>query len=240
MVASASSDRASQPREPVSAVLKRRVVKSAEQRRADILDAAVRLFGVRGFNETTVEEIAEAAGVAKGTIYLYFPSKDHILMALKKRFHEGLQARCAEVIGDAFERQSSGEPIDYRDAIDDIFDAIVAHNVENRDAVEVVVRQSFGPDLVQEALALEKDVLQLMAAAFQQAMELGLIHTSDPEMMAYIVNAAMRDNIVTCLCYEEPASLDRFVAAVKELLYKALAPEPLVSLPPRRPRLVAD
>jgi hypothetical protein len=50
------------------------------------------------------------------------------------------------------------------------------------------------------------------------------------------VNAAIRDNIASCLCYDEPADLDRLVTAAKSLLYKALAPE--AELPPRRPRLV--
>jgi hypothetical protein len=62
------------------------------------------------------------------------------------------------------------------------------------------------------------------------------VETEDPEMMAHLVNAAIRDNIASCLCYSEPEDLDRLVEAAKQLLYKALAPG--VELPPRRPRLV--
>jgi AcrR family transcriptional regulator len=212
-------------REAVSTVLKKRVVKPAAERREEILQAALRLFGEKGFNETTVEDIAEGAGVAKGTIYLYFPSKEHILLALKKQFSQGLERRCADVVTDAIERLGRGEKLDYREVIDDILDAMVEYNVEHRDAVEIVVRQVPGPDLVGEALELEKDYLQLIANAFREATEYGLIHTSDPEMAAYLINAAIRDNIVTCLCYSEPGDMDRLVAASKELLYKALAPQ---------------
>lgn len=219
----------------VSPVLKKRTVKPAEERKKDILEAALQLFASKGFNDTTMDDIALSAGVAKGTIYLYFESKERILLALKKAFHDGMHARCADVIADAIEHLSRGERLDYRDVIDELFDTMVAYNVERRDAVEVVVRQVPGPDLVQEALALETEMLALMANAFRQAMSFGIIHTSDPEMMAYLVNAAIRDNIVTCLCYEEPSNLARFVDAAKELLYKALAP---IDLPPRRPRAV--
>jgi TetR/AcrR family fatty acid metabolism transcriptional regulator len=47
-----------------------------------ILDAAVRVFAKKGFHATRVSEIADAAGVADGTIYLYFKSKDELLVSL--------------------------------------------------------------------------------------------------------------------------------------------------------------
>jgi AcrR family transcriptional regulator len=53
--------------------------------RARIFDAAMRLFAQRGFANTPVEEITEAADVAKGTFFNYFPTKESILEALAER-----------------------------------------------------------------------------------------------------------------------------------------------------------
>ncbi|MBV6434529.1 MAG: HTH-type transcriptional regulator BetI [Bryobacteraceae bacterium] len=53
----------------------------SEFRTAEILEAARRVFAEKGFSGATVDEIAEAAGLAKGTLYLYFPSKKEIYMA---------------------------------------------------------------------------------------------------------------------------------------------------------------
>jgi AcrR family transcriptional regulator len=50
----------------------------AEFRRRSIIDAACHVFGENGFELATVDAIAEAAGVAKGTVYLYYPSKQAI------------------------------------------------------------------------------------------------------------------------------------------------------------------
>ncbi len=50
-------------------------------RRHQIFNAAVKLFVEKGFTETSVHEIAEAAGVGKSTLYDYFPSKDEMLIA---------------------------------------------------------------------------------------------------------------------------------------------------------------
>lgn len=52
-----------------------------EFRRAEILDAAKKVFGNKGFDATRMEEIAKAAKLAKGTLYLYFRSKDEIYQA---------------------------------------------------------------------------------------------------------------------------------------------------------------
>src|ERR1700675_1934692 len=49
--------------------------------RERLFRAALDLFAQRGFAETTVEDITEAADVGKGTFFNYFPSKDHILLA---------------------------------------------------------------------------------------------------------------------------------------------------------------
>lgn len=51
-------------------------------KRERILDAAVRVLAKKGFHSTRVSEVAKAAGVADGTIYLYFKSKDELLVSL--------------------------------------------------------------------------------------------------------------------------------------------------------------
>jgi AcrR family transcriptional regulator len=222
--------------ERVSSVLKRRVVKPTEQRRREILEAALAAFTSTGFNDTTMETVAQAAGVAKGTVYLYFESKEHLLLALKKDFMRGLTDAIAEITAEAIEQLSAGKEIDYRDIIDDIFQTIVDYHCQHRGALEVVVRQNSGPDLVHEAIELEREFIQLLTSAFREGTNFGLVHTDDPEMTARLVNAAIRDNLAACLCYEEPKDLDRVVNGAKQLLYKALAPD--IEMPPRRPRLV--
>jgi AcrR family transcriptional regulator len=57
-----------------------------EVRREQILDAAAGVFLDRGLAEATMAEVAEAAGVAKGTVYLYFDSKSALLTALRARY----------------------------------------------------------------------------------------------------------------------------------------------------------
>jgi AcrR family transcriptional regulator len=57
--------------------------KKREATKQDILQAAARLFAARGFDATSVEDITEAADVAKGTFYYNFQSKEEVVIALR-------------------------------------------------------------------------------------------------------------------------------------------------------------
>jgi AcrR family transcriptional regulator len=66
-----------------------------------IVSAALRLIGRRGVKRLGMQEISEAAGVSRGTLYRYFPSKVHVLVAAanydERRFTEGLAAALASL-----------------------------------------------------------------------------------------------------------------------------------------------
>src|SRR5437588_239687 len=72
-----------------------------ERRSADIRErlfrSALHLFAQKGFAETTIKDITEAADVGKGTFFNYFPSKDHILIAFGEMQFGKLEAAVAEV-----------------------------------------------------------------------------------------------------------------------------------------------
>jgi len=57
-----------------------------DARPAELLEAALTLFVEKGFAATRSEEVAKAAGVSKGTLYLYFPSKEELLKAVIQHF----------------------------------------------------------------------------------------------------------------------------------------------------------
>src|SRR5437667_10227521 len=55
-----------------------------EFRSSEILEAARKVFAKKGFHDATVDDIANAAGVAKGTVYLYYRSKQEVYLAALK------------------------------------------------------------------------------------------------------------------------------------------------------------
>jgi TetR/AcrR family transcriptional regulator, fatty acid metabolism regulator protein len=78
-----------------------------ESRRRTILEAAVRIFAEQGFAAARTRDIAAAAGVAEGTIYLYFGGKDDLLLTA---FREKVDEFCSSVTSVL----SSGQPFEER------------------------------------------------------------------------------------------------------------------------------
>ncbi len=75
----------------------RRTRPTPEARRADLLDAAERCFAERGYHATTVDAIAERAGVSKGAFYWHFETKRDVFTALIDRMVGELHPRWLEL-----------------------------------------------------------------------------------------------------------------------------------------------
>ena len=69
-------------------------------RRKQILDAATQVFAEKGFHRATIKDIARVAGIADGTIYTYFASKDEVLLAVLDRLNETTERKQQFVPGD--------------------------------------------------------------------------------------------------------------------------------------------
>jgi AcrR family transcriptional regulator len=75
-----------------------RIVKKAEERRTEILDAAQALFLSRGYDATTVNDLLNAVGISKGAFYHHFSAKEDVLQALVWRMAEQGLAAIAPII----------------------------------------------------------------------------------------------------------------------------------------------
>ena len=110
-------------------------------RRGDLLAAAVRLFVKHGYGATTVADIAGAAGVAKGTFYLYFATKEDLLEALRVSFVDRMGACLNEL-------ERPKEKAGWRDFTDKLVRLAIDVQVEGRDLHDVVVHGPHpAPDL---------------------------------------------------------------------------------------------
>jgi TetR/AcrR family transcriptional regulator, fatty acid metabolism regulator protein len=98
-----------------------------------ILDAAVKIFSEKGFHKAQVSKIAETAGVAAGTVYLYYKSKDDILLTVFESVWKKLYTDLKNICSD-----KSALPIDKFDAmIDMLFDVFS----DNRPLALVIIHE---------------------------------------------------------------------------------------------------
>jgi AcrR family transcriptional regulator len=68
-----------------------------EARPQELLDAALTVFAAKGYRNTKLDEIAEAAGVTKGTIYHYFSTKEELLLRAIEHYHDRAFGRLSDI-----------------------------------------------------------------------------------------------------------------------------------------------
>ena len=150
-----------------------RIVKEAEARREEILDAAEKLFAAKGFDNTSTGDILDAVGIARGTLYYHFKSKEDILDGVIQRITAHLMQAAGRIV-----RQKE-LPV-----LERLTKAILALNVESRIGVEIM-EQVHRP---QNALMHQKMQAALLAGIHPILTELveegirqGLFRTRYPE-----------------------------------------------------------
>lgn len=203
-----------------------RVTKAPDERRREILEAATQLFHERGYDVATVQAIAAKAGVAAGTVYLYFPSKEAILVALQEDFETGLLDRFGEIAGAVLaEEEASGEIVGYQEVVDRLINGIVAYSLDRRAVCEVMARHGGRSTIAPDDALLAGGLTELLGRVISEGVRLGYIHTSDPEMAAYLLNLAAVRSIGHAIAFEDEAMIERVIRQTKELYIKALAPQ---------------
>ena len=183
-------------------------------RREEILDAARRVFAERGFKGTTIADIAEAAGIALGTIYLYFSSKDAVFEALSQRF--------AQIITDALtEPVEAGSQAAITRRVDNVFDACR----KNRDLVRLIVLNTDSDAAAeQRRRAAEAHRDQPMVDALTSAMAQGRIRKTDPVTMTKMITGLVSIAVYQAFVISDGEDADKLRAECGEMILAYMRP----------------
>lgn len=197
--------------------------RAPEQRPGQLLDAATACFDERGYDETSVQQIAVRSGVSVGTVYRYFDSKEHLLEAIHHRFHDGLAGAFDTAAARLAERVDAGEDLTATMALGALLDATVEFLVAQRTACRVIatyVPRVHDPD---QRESHDRAFVESLAAVLQAGVDRGVVATTDPALAAHLLHHAMRGTLTASVAFGEPADLDGVVAQAKELFGRALA-----------------
>lgn len=80
-----------------------RVVKDYDERKQEILNVAQRLFVTKGYSKCSVNDILQEVGIAKGTFYYYFSSKEEVLDAIITQITEQVRRRLEIIVSQTYE-----------------------------------------------------------------------------------------------------------------------------------------
>jgi len=157
-------------------------------RTREILAAAQRVMELRGVETATMDEIGAAAGVAKGTIYLYFQSKDDLVQAIMSQVCETLLRDLAAIV------ESSGSPSEKLRAIVAL---LIKHLERERVWFPIYARDLLRGDRGKErprphTLDLEEKFVALLTRFFAEGRDTGRFIQADPRLLAFLLLGLVR------------------------------------------------
>ena len=166
--------------------IKERKKREREMRRQQIMVAAKRVFTQKGYEKSTMEDIAREAELSPGTLYLYFKSKDELYASLCLRVLRFINVKVDHVIS----AQDLGYAEKQRGLLDAMkevyaYDPLILNNMFHLQSSDTL--RTLSPDLLDEINDLSRKALQTMAGMFKQGIDAGLIIERNPLAMADIV-----------------------------------------------------
>ena len=181
-----------------------RVVKDAAERRNEILDVAERLFCSRGYDQTSTNDILAEIGIARGTLYYHFSSKEDILDAMIDRILDEIVRRASQIALDG------SIPV-----LERMTQTILASNVDTKTG-DMILEQMHKPQNALMQAKMQERLLKQLRPLFTKLIEdgisQGLMQTDDPE-----------DTIEMLLLYSNTVFDDAIAYSEKEKKKKVLA-----------------
>lgn len=194
-----------------------RIVKEASVRKNEILDAAAGLFIEKGFDNTSTNDILTAVGIAKGTLYHHFKSKEDIMDALIERQTDTLLSAAREVAED---RSLSVE--------ERIIRTVLALRMDSADQPEgnEMIEHLHKPQNALMHQKSKKIILQqvppMMTGIIEDGIEQGIFETPYPlacmEMVVSYLDVMLDDDVFELTEEQQLEKMEAFIFCFERLL----------------------
>jgi AcrR family transcriptional regulator len=186
----------------------------SEFRCAEILAAARKVFATKGFRDATVDDIAAEAGIAKGTVYLYYPSKKEMYLAALKQGLEELRQRTGAAMQSATGAQAKlvafvRTRMEYAEANRDFF------RIYHSEFGNLTNDSEFQQLYLQQAKTLE--------AVLLHAAKKGEIRRIRADFSAFLIYDMVKSVMIQRLLGRSTARLDDDIETLTGLIWKGIA-----------------
>lgn len=164
-----------------------------------IRQAAVRVFSRKGFYKARAEEIAQEAGVAVGTIYNYFRTKEEILLSIiKSEFEERMQLF----------RELLKSDIPIPEKIRRILEEHFTHLQEHGDMAQLMMQEQFnpGPGFRTKIRDLYREMLSRVEELIREGVEKGWVRSCHPRIIAHALIGVVESISAYTLMYPDAES----------------------------------
>jgi AcrR family transcriptional regulator len=187
----------------------------ALERHERILDAALDVFAERGYQATTVDDVAGAARTSKGGIYFHFPGKDAIFLALLDRSASLLLHRLSDRIA------AEADPIAKVDAaLRELVRTFGGHRTLAR--LFLVEAPGAGPRFHARMVEVHHRFVAFLKAQLDEAVEQEMIPPLDTEVASLAWFGALNQVVTSWVLSDRPGRLEDAYPALRSLLLQSV------------------
>jgi AcrR family transcriptional regulator len=191
-------------------------------RTREILAAARKLLDQRGPDAMTMEEIAAAAGVAKGTLYLYFQSKDDLLLALINRVGENILRDLEASL------EAPGKPAE---KLTRLVTVLLEYLSRERLLFPIYAREllrgerDFRPGFRRRYQELEDEFVALVTRLFDDGIAAGQFIPANPRLLTFLIRGLVRATGYYQKAEGHPGAAQEALPVILTLLFSGLVRE---------------
>jgi len=166
--------------------IQERKQREKEQRRREIMDAAKKIFSAKGFNRSTMEEIASEAELSPGTLYLYFKNKEELHTSLSIDILQYLTDKIKEFVYSK-DMNAREKLTALKDAFIDVYEyePMVLINLFHLQAGETL--KNLSGELLELLKTTSADALGAITLVTEEGIEQGLFVKKHPVALADII-----------------------------------------------------
>ncbi|MFS0820097.1 TetR/AcrR family transcriptional regulator [Bacillus sp. 1P02SD] len=188
--------------------------KEADERRNEILDAADELFSQKGFDGTSTNDILTKVGIARGTLYYHFKSKEDVMDALIDRYSDRLISTAQKMAAD------KSIPI-----VERMIRVVLSMNVSGGSSQEMMdhihkPQNALMHQKIQKVII--NGVTPILTDIIQEGIETGLFNTPYPyecmEMLVTYANIVLDDDLVEMTSEERASRIQALIFNGERLL----------------------
>ncbi|HMV67015.1 MAG TPA: TetR/AcrR family transcriptional regulator [Myxococcota bacterium] len=160
------------------------------ERRASMLEAAMRVFAERGYHDASIADIVSAAGVARGTFYLYFQSKNEVFLALLDELSGRFRAAIVGV-----DTRPDAPPL--HDQLVERVHLLLLAVEGSREVARILFREAnvLDADVTARVRAFEDRMYGYIRTSLANGVRLGMLRPHDADVAATVVYGSLRQLI---------------------------------------------
>lgn len=195
---------------------KSKVMENKEEKKRKILDVSFDLFKEKGFKETTIQDIVDKAGIAKGTFYLYFKDKYDLQEYL-------ITKKSEQLFKDAIEYVNKKDIKDYIERFISIIDYIIDDFVSDKSLLLLISKDlSLGVFGDRMSNLVDNEVSIGILEEFERIVKENNLPIKNPKITLYMIIELTSSVVFTSIILNEPLPIDELKPHLYEKIKKIL------------------